>query len=110
MEQIKAYIRAQGGYILHLDSSCDGDSPQLTSSIDSVSGFVLHSAKHKSENEADIVNFLLSIKEKLGSPHAIITDMSSTMIKAVKRVFPDRPHYICHFHFLRMIGKLLFEE
>lgn len=110
MEQIKAYIQAQGGYIFHLDSTCEGDSPKLTSSIDAVSGFVLQSAKLKSENEADIVNFLLLIKEQLGPPHAVITDMGRGMIKAVKKVFPDRPHYICHFHFLCMMGKLLFDE
>ncbi len=28
MEQIKSYIQTQGGYILHLDSSCEGDSPK----------------------------------------------------------------------------------
>ncbi len=32
------------------------------------------------------------------------------MLKAVNKVLPDCPHYICHFHFLSMIGKLLFEE
>ncbi len=29
---------------------------------------------------------------------------------AVDKVFPDCPHYIYQFHFLKMICKLLFEE
>ncbi len=110
MEQIKSYIQTQGGYILHLDSSCEGDSPKLTSSIDEISEFVLQSAKLKSENETDLVEFLISLKDQFGLPHAVITDMGKGMLKSVNKVFPDCPHYICHFHFLSMIGKLLFEE
>lgn len=107
---IKAYIKAQGGYILHLDTTCEGDSPKLASSIDALSGFVLHSARLRSENEQEIVEFLTSIKHMLGIPLVTFSDMGRGILKAVNKVFPDRPHYICHFHFLKMIGKLLFEE
>ncbi len=34
--------------------------------------------------------------------------MGSGILKAVGQVFPDVPDYICHFHFLRDIGKDLF--
>ena len=44
-ELIRQYIEKQGGYILHLDATCEGDSPKLVSSIDPISGFVLYSAK-----------------------------------------------------------------
>ncbi len=54
---IKQYIDKQGGYILHLDATCEGDSPKLVSSIDPVSGFVLYSAKIKSENKDDLKGF-----------------------------------------------------
>jgi len=98
MEQIKSYVQTQGGYILYLDSSCEGDSPKLTSVMDEMSEFVLQSAKLKSENETDLVEFLISLKAQFGPPHAVITDRG--MLKAVNQVFPDCPHYICHFHFL----------
>lgn len=109
-ELIKAYIKAQGGYILHLDTTCEGDSPKLASSIDALSGFVLHSARLRSENEQEIVEFLTSIKDMLGIPLATFSDMGPGILKAVNKVFSNCPHYICHFHFLKMIGKLLFEE
>ncbi len=32
---------SRGGYILHLDGTCEGDSPHLMSSIDELSGIVL---------------------------------------------------------------------
>jgi len=109
-ELIKAYINAQGGYILHLDTTCEGDSPKLASSIDALSGFVLHSAKLSSENEPEIVEFLTAIKDTLGIPLATFSDMGPGILKAVNKVFSGCPHYICHFHFLKMIGNLLFEE
>ena len=109
-ELIKAYINAQGGYILHLDTTCEGDSPKLASSIDALSGFVLHSAKLSSENEPEIVAFLTAIKDTLGIPLATFSDMDPGILKAVNKVFSGCPHYICHFHFLKMIGKLLFDE
>ena len=39
-ELIKEHIQSRGGYILHIDCTCEGDSPKLASSIDELSGFV----------------------------------------------------------------------
>ena len=55
---IKQYIEKQGGYILHLDATCEGDSPKLVSSIDPVSGFVLYSAKIKVKTKMISSDFL----------------------------------------------------
>lgn len=55
---IREQIKAQGGYILHLDATCEGDSPKLVSSVDSVSGLILYSAKISSENRNEIAAFL----------------------------------------------------
>lgn len=107
---IKAQIKARGGYILHIDATCEGDSPKLISSLDSVSGFVLYSAKITSENKDEIVTFLKQINCYFGRPHAVVSDMSKGIKAAVVEVFGDIAHYICHFHFLAVIGKLLFEK
>jgi len=107
---IKEQIKAQGGYILHLDATCEGDSPKLISSVDSVSGFVLYSAKISSENKDEIAAFLGQINLYFGRPHAVVSDMSKAIQSAVNEVFGNIPHYICHFHFLAAIGKLLFEK
>jgi len=107
---IKEYIKMQGGYILHIDATCEGDSPKLVLGLDSVSGFVLYSVKVKSENKDDLVGFLEEIKERIGSPHAVVSDMAKGIKGAVQAVFGDIPHFICHFHFLKIIGLMLFEE
>lgn len=105
---IQEQIKYQGGYILHMDASCEADSPKLISSLDSVSGFVLYSAKLNSENKDEIVIFLKEVKKHFGIPHAIVSDMSPGIAGAIEEVFDKVPHFICHFHFLRAIGKLLF--
>jgi len=109
-ELIRQHIEKQGGYILHLDATCEGDSPKLVSSIDPISGFVLYSAKLKSENKDDLILFLKEIKKRLGVPLAVVSDMGKGIESAAKGVFPDTPHYICHFHFLKAIGIALFDN
>ncbi|MBN1364926.1 MAG: hypothetical protein JW976_09000 [Syntrophaceae bacterium] len=109
-ELIKEQIKKQGGYILHLDSTCEGDSPKITSSFDAVSGFVLYSAKLTSENKDEIACFLKTIQDHFGSPHAIVSDMSKGIEIAVLETFGNIRHYICHYHFLAAVGKSLFEK
>jgi len=107
---IRQQIKVQGGYLLHIDATCEGDSPKLVSSVDSVSGFVLYSAKISSENKAAIAALLRQIYRYFGRPHAVVSDMSKAIQAAVVEVFGNIPHYICHFHFLAAIGKLLFNK
>lgn len=105
---IKQFIVAQGGYILHLDATCEGNSPKFMVSIDSVSNFVLHSAKITSENTDEIYDFLKQIVNSLGEPLAVVSDLSKAIIAAVQKLLGDIPHYLCHF--LAAIGKALFEK
>ncbi len=39
------------------------------------------------------------------TPRACVHDMGPGIIKAMAEVFPDTRVLICHFHFLRDIGK-----
>ena len=97
-----------GGYILHLDGTCEGDSPHLMSTIDGLSKIVLDNIKIPSENAAQLIPFLRTIKQAYGEPIAMVHDMGSAILNATKEVFPNIPDYICHFHFLKDIGKDLF--
>jgi hypothetical protein len=42
---LKDYMSSKGGYILHLDGTCEGDSPHIFSCIDAVSDIVLGKKK-----------------------------------------------------------------
>ena len=46
----KKYMHMNGGYILHLDGTCDGGSPHLISVLDGITEIVLDNRKLPSEN------------------------------------------------------------
>lgn len=107
-EKLKDHMNSQGGYILHLDSTCEGDSPHLMTGLDGISHFILKNIKIPSEKKDAIVPFLQELKHIYGKPRALVHDMGKGFLSAVGLVFPNTPDYICHFHFLRDIGIDLF--
>jgi hypothetical protein len=105
MPRIREAMILAGGYILHLDATHAGDAPALMTGLDSLSKIVLANIKIPSEHTDHIVPFLKDIKDTYGTPRACVHDMGHSICKAVSEVFPRVPDYICHFHFLRDIGK-----
>jgi hypothetical protein len=103
--EVTTHMQTRGGYICHLDATCEGGDPLLMSSIDSLSQIVLGNVKLPAEDERHIVPFLERIKKAYGIPLALVHDMGKGILKAVATVFPGVPDFICHFHFLRDIGK-----
>lgn len=109
-QQIRSAMAVRGGYILHLDGTCEGDSPHLCSGLDGMTEIVLDNVKLPSEKAELLIPFLRQIKQQYGDPLALVHDMGKGILLAVGEVFPGKPDFICHFHFLRDIGKDLFEE
>ena len=107
--RLQQAMRAQGGYILHLDGTGEGGGPMLMSRLDSLSEIVLGNVKVPSEKTEQIVPFLEEIKRRFGVPVAAVHDMGHGILAAVRRVFPGVPDFVCHFHFLRDAGKDLLE-
>jgi hypothetical protein len=103
--RIRDTMAVAGGYILHLDATHAGDAPALMTGLDSVSKIVLANIKIPSEHSDHIIPFLKDVKETYGTPRASVHDMGYGICKAVNEVFPAVPEFICHFHFLRDIGK-----
>jgi hypothetical protein len=106
---LKEAMHAQGGYILHLDGTCEGGGPMLMSSLDSLSEIVLGNVKVPSERAEQLVPFLQDIRRRYGVPLAVVRDMGLGILAAVQEVFPGVPDFICHFHFLRDLGNDLLE-
>ena len=109
-DKIKQFMGALGGYILHLDGTCEGDSPHLMTTLDERSKMVLDNIKIPTENAPQLIPFLRKIQQAYGDPIALVHDMGFAILKAVEAVFPGVPDYICHFHFLKDIGKDLLEH
>jgi hypothetical protein len=102
--KIKDLLSLRGGYILHLDGTCEGDSPHLMSALDEIAQIVLDNIKIPSEKVDKIIPFLRRIKQSYGIPLALVHDMGAGILSAVKEVFPGVADYVCHYHFLRDIG------
>ena len=103
--RLRQAISLQGGYILHLDGTYEDKSPMLMTGIDAVMEIVLGNVKLPSEKAQGIVPFLRHLQECFGPPLALVHDMSKGILAAIAEVFPGVPDFICHFHFLRDLGK-----
>lgn len=109
-QRLKQEMILRGGYILHLDGTCEADSPHLFTGIDGIAKIVLDNIKLPSEKAELLIPFFRQIKEQYGDPIALVHDMGKGILSAVNAVFKGIPDFICHFHFLRDIGKDLFEK
>ncbi len=109
-KETRAFLSMNGGYILHLDGTCEGDSPHLISVLDGITEIVLDNTKVPSENADDLIPFLKGIKEAYGDPVAVVSDMGKGILAAIREVFKNVPLFICHYHFLKSVGKELFGE
>jgi len=108
---LRDLMARRGGYILHVDGTCEGDSPNLFCGLDGISELVLDTIKIPSEKKELLIPFFQRIKEQYGEPQALVHDMGRGIVTAVAEVFPGVADFICHFHFLRDLGKdLLLDE
>jgi len=103
--RIRQAMEISGGYVLHLDAMHEGEAPALMTGMDSLSEIVLANVKLPSEHSDHIVPFLRKLRSDYGAPAACVHDMGSGILKAVAEVFPGIRDFICHFHFLRDIGR-----
>jgi uncharacterized protein YbaR (Trm112 family) len=106
----RKHLQINGGYILHLDGTCDGASPHLISVLDGITEIVLDNSKMSSESAQELTPLLQNVKKAYGNPLAVVSDMDKGIAAAVGTVFPHAPAFICHFHFLRAVGKTLLGE
>jgi hypothetical protein len=102
---LKRLIRERGGYVLHIDASCEKKSSTVFVGIDGVSGWVLLSEKIPSEREEFIVPALRALRRGYGRPRGIMRDMGLGMERAAHAVFKGVSQRICHYHFLKDVGK-----
>jgi hypothetical protein len=72
--QIKEFLQASGGYILHIDGTCEGDSPYLITALDENPYIVLGNVKLPSENTDMLIPFFRQLQQDYGDPIACVLD------------------------------------
>jgi uncharacterized protein YbaR (Trm112 family) len=104
-DKLRLSMSRRGGYILHVDGTCEGNSPHLFCGLDGISEIVLGAIKTPSEKKEELIPFFERIKKQYGTPIALVHDMGVAILMAIAVVFPGIADFICHFHFLKDIGK-----
>jgi hypothetical protein len=102
---LQTEMRQRGGYILHIDGTCEEGSRVLLVCLDSLSGQVLESRKISSENVEEVEQVLRDVRRDWGCPLAVVHDLRKSLITAVGSVFPGVAQFVCHFHFAADVGK-----
>ena len=104
--RLREMMRHNGGYMLHIDATCEGGGSLLLTGVDAISSTVLWNSKIPTEKAVHVTPFLRQINDLYGRPLLVVMDMSNGFENAVREVFgQDMNILICHFHFLRDIGK-----
>lgn len=106
---LAGYYREKA-FILQVDGTREGGDWSHFVMREGMTGHVLLGKKIKSEHSADIEDMLEVVKARFGTPDCIISDMSPAICLAVEAVFDDVPHRLCHYHFLKAIGKAMLGE
>jgi hypothetical protein len=100
----------QLGYMLHVDCSSEFKSDTIFVAYDRTSEIVLVSEKIPSERTPFLVPVLQKVKKYMGDPVSGMSDLGLGIIKALEEVFPGVERRICHFHFIRDVGKDLLDR
>jgi len=113
-ERIKARLQKQGLVILAID----GLQPDVGHEVlwvvrDCLSEEILLARPLLSSTQGDLTALLKEVKELLRElvvpVKGIISDGEETIGSAVAFVFPDVPHQLCQFHYLKDATKPLYE-
>jgi hypothetical protein len=77
---------------------------------DCLSGEALRARSLRSATEDDLTSLLREVREGLPVPVAgIISDGQQSLRRAIAATFPDVPHQLCQFHYLREAAHPIFE-
>ncbi|EQD68263.1 MULE transposase, conserved domain protein, partial [mine drainage metagenome] len=107
---LRRSLETQGGYLLHVDGTETAGSPVVFVAWDEWSGLVLDARVLDTENADEIGAFFRDLEAALGRPQGLVSDMGTGILKAVRQVWPSLPLQLCHFHYVRDVGKDLFEK
>lgn len=101
------FRRKHGGYVLHLDGTCEGGTRVIFIAVDGESNLTLFSLKIRSEGPEDVKRFLRKCIRLFGRPLATVRDLSKNIQAARNEVLKNVPDFICEYHLLLNIGKRL---
>jgi hypothetical protein len=109
--RIQQQLKQQERVILAID----GLQPNVGHEVlwvvrDCLSGEVLCARALLSSTQADLSALLDEVKQQLPVPVVgVVSDGQQSLRKAIAQSFPDVPHGLCHFHYLREAARPIYE-
>ena len=101
----------ENGYPLHIDATSEFGKGGLFVCMDGFKKWVLCAGKIESESEEHLKPFVERTVELFGDPIATVRDLGKPGKHAVaplaQRGIPD---FVCHYHFLGVVGEKLFDN
>lgn len=110
VEDLRRQLTDSGGYVLHLDGTCEAGTKVLFAAVDGITGTVLWASEMHSENERSIKSAVDACVEKFGLPLAVLSDLSPNIARAVAHLPPSVKRLLCHYHFLDAVGRKLIQS
>jgi hypothetical protein len=102
------------GCVYHIDATCESGRGMELTVKEGWTGIVLGAWKIPTENEETIGRHLRSIVGQFGEPVAFVSDMGNGMMAAIASVIREMNlksrQLVCHMHFLKAVGKSIFED
>ncbi len=108
--QMKAIFEKNGGVRLHLDGTGEAGNEIVFMAKEGETGITLDAQTIITENKKYVKTFQEGLNLLYGNPIVIVRDMSKQISDAATDVFPGVQQQICHYHFVKNLGKLLFKE
>jgi hypothetical protein len=108
---LRKLVCKQGRVVLAID----GMQPDVGHEVlwvlrDCLSGEVLLARSLLSSREAELVELIAAVRERLGVPiESVISDGQTSIRNAVAKALPDVPHQLCRFHYLREAARPIYE-
>jgi hypothetical protein len=109
--RLQRITQAQGRVLLALDGlQPDVGHEVLWGLRDCLSGEVLLARSLLSATQPDLAVLLRTVRQTVPVPIVgIVSDGQLSIRGAVAEVFPDVPHQLCHFHYLREAAKSIYD-
>ena len=97
-------------YMLHLDGTGESGGEIVFMAKDSITGITMDACIMPSESSEYITPFLQGISDTFGEPVSVLRNMGIAIKESVSIVFPGILQLICHYHFIKALGKDAFSS
>ncbi|EQD69221.1 MULE transposase, conserved domain protein, partial [mine drainage metagenome] len=97
-------------YVLYLDGTGESGDEIVFMAKDGITRVTMDATNMPSESSDFITPFLQGVKDIFGSPLSVLRDMGNAIKESVSAVFPGILQIICHYHFVKDLGKNVFSS